>query len=77
MMMYKVLTVCTSEIYKRKYSDLSETSLALCESMLPWQMFSFNSGLAKGGCLRQCIAARTPYFYIASSKKCSKLCWMG
>lgn len=45
----EMLTVCASEIYERKYSNLSETSFALCKSMLPWWMFSFNSGLAEGG----------------------------
>lgn len=45
----KVLTVCTSEIYERKFSNLAETSFALCKSMLPWQMFLFNTVLAELG----------------------------
>ena len=44
-----MLTVCTSEIHERKYSNLTETSFALCKSMLPWQMFSFTTGLAELG----------------------------
>lgn len=52
----KVLTVCTSEIYERKHSNISETSFALCKSMLPWQMFSFNTGFAEGGSMTQCTA---------------------
>lgn len=32
-----------------KYFNLSETSPALSKSMLPWQMFSFDTRLAEGG----------------------------
>lgn len=53
----KTLTVCTSEIYGRKYSGLSESSFALCKSMLPWQMFSLLTGLAEGGRVIQCTSS--------------------
>lgn len=49
-------------IYKRKYSNLSETSFALCKSMLPWQMFSLNTGLAEDGSMTQCTAAMYSLF---------------
>lgn len=54
----KALTVCTSEISERKYSNFSETSFALCKLMLPWQMFSFSTALGEGGRMTQC----THYF---------------
>ena len=52
----KVLIVCTSEIHERKYSNLAETSFALCKSMLPWQMFSFNTVLAYSWPLKKLVS---------------------
>lgn len=64
-----MLTGRTSAISERKYSNLSETSFALCKSMLPWQMFSFNSGLLRVGVRHNVHQKCAGCFNIPSSLK--------
>lgn len=42
--------------------NLSETSFALCKSMLPWQMFSLNTGLAESGSMTHCTTEMNSLF---------------